>query len=390
VVNDTQGHLVGDEVLIAVARRLQQATRSVDTVARLSGDEFVVLCPDLADIESAGRRAGEIADLIAEPIPVSSGRDVVITTSVGVSCVESGLADPEAMLRDADVAMYTAKERGRARVELLDSALRERANRRTQIERDLRVALDNDELEVHYQPIVSYGEDEIVGLEALSRWPHPDGPITPDEFIPIAEESGLILPLGIWVLNKACAETAKWIATVPEAKNLHISVNLSGRQLGDPDVVANIAAALSRSGLEPDALWLEITESTLMDDAAGAARTLNAIRELGVHLVIDDFGTGYSSLAYLKRFPVDTLKIDRSFVDGLGRDAESEAIVRAVVGLTESLHLSVIAEGVETIDQLTTLHRLGCDTYQGYYFSKPVRGADVQFGISVPDVDAVA
>jgi diguanylate cyclase (GGDEF)-like protein/PAS domain S-box-containing protein len=390
IVNDTQGHLVGDEVLIAVARRLQQATRSVDTVARLSGDEFVVLCPDLADIESAGRRAAEIADIIAQPIPVSSGRDVVITASVGVSCVEAGLADPEAMLRDADVAMYTAKERGRDRVELLDSALRERANRRTQIERDLRVALDNDELAVHYQPIVSYGEDEIVGLEALARWPHPDGPITPDEFIPIAEESGLILPLGIWVLNKACAETAKWIATVPEAKNLHISVNLSGRQLGDPDVVANIAAALSRSGLEPDALWLEITESTLMDDAAGAARTLNAIRELGVHLVIDDFGTGYSSLAYLKRFPVDTLKIDRSFVDGLGRDAESEAIVRAVVGLTESLHLSVIAEGVETIDQLSALHRLGCDTYQGYYFSKPVPGPDVQFDIRVPDVDEVA
>jgi diguanylate cyclase (GGDEF)-like protein/PAS domain S-box-containing protein len=390
VVNDTQGHLVGDEVLIAVARRLQQATRSIDTVARLSGDEFVVLCPDLADIESAGRRAGEIADIIAEPIPVSSGRDVVITASVGVSCVESGLADPEAMLRDADVAMYTAKERGRARVELLDSALRERAQRRTQIERDLRIALDNDELEVHYQPIVAYGAQEIVGLEALARWPHPDGPITPDEFIPIAEESGLILPLGIWVLNKACAETAKWIATVPEAKNLHISVNLSGRQLGDPDVVANISAALSRSGLEPDALWLEITESTLMDDAAGAARTLNAIRELGVHLVIDDFGTGYSSLAYLKRFPVDTLKIDRSFVDGLGRDAESEAIVRAVVGLTESLHLSVIAEGVETLDQLTALHRLGCDTYQGYYFSKPVRGSEVRFDIRVPDVDAVA
>ena len=243
---------------------------------------------------------------------------------------------------------------------------------------------------MHYQPIVSYGEDEIVGLEALARWPHPDGPITPDEFIPIAEESGLILPLGIWVLNKACAETAKLDATVPAATDLHISVNLSGRQLGDPDVVANIAAALSRSGLEPDALWLEITESTLMDDAAGAARTLNAIRELGVHLVIDDFGTGYSSLAYLKRFPVDTLKIDRSFVDGLGRDAESEAIVRAVVGLTESLHLSVIAEGVETIEQLTALHRLGCDTYQGYYFSKPVPGPEVLFDISVPDVDEVA
>jgi diguanylate cyclase (GGDEF)-like protein/PAS domain S-box-containing protein len=387
VVNDTQGHLVGDEVLTAIARRLQQSTRSIDTVARLSGDEFVVLCPDLADIESARRRATEIAEMIAQPIPVSSGRDVVITASVGVSCVESGLADPEAMLRDADVAMYTAKERGRARVELLDNTLRERAQRRTEIERDLRVALDNDELAVHYQPIVGYGDDGIIGLEALARWPHPNGPITPDEFIPIAEESGLILPLGIWVLNKACAEAARWKTTVPAAADLHISVNLSGRQLGDPDVVANISAALSRSGLEPDALWLEITESTLMDDAAGAARTLNAIRELGVHLVIDDFGTGYSSLAYLKRFPVDTLKIDRSFVDGLGRDAESEAIVRAVVGLTQSLHLSVIAEGVETFDQLATLHRLGCDTYQGYFFAKPMPADEVSFDLMVPVVD---
>jgi diguanylate cyclase (GGDEF)-like protein/PAS domain S-box-containing protein len=388
VVNDTQGHLVGDEVLTAIARRLQQTTRSIDTVARLSGDEFVVLCPDLADIESARRRATEISELIAQPIPVSSGRDVVITASVGVSCVESGLADPEAMLRDADVAMYTAKERGRARVELLDNTLRERAQRRTEIERDLRLALENNELAVHYQPIVAYGTDGIIGLEALARWPHPNGPITPDEFIPIAEESGLILPLGIWVLNQACAEAARWKTTVPAAADLHISVNLSGRQLGDPDVVANISAALSRSGLEPDALWLEITESTLMDDAAGAARTLNAIRELGVHLVIDDFGTGYSSLAYLKRFPVDTLKIDRSFVDGLGRDAESEAIVRAVVGLTQSLHLSVIAEGVETVDQLATLHRLGCDTYQGYLFAKPMPAHEISFDLLVPNVDA--
>jgi diguanylate cyclase (GGDEF)-like protein/PAS domain S-box-containing protein len=386
VVNDTQGHLVGDEVLSAIARRLQRTTRSVDTVARLSGDEFVVLCPDLADIEAARRRANEIAEVIAEPIPVSSGRDVVITASVGVSCVEGGLTDPEAMLRDADVAMYTAKERGRARVELLDDTLRERAQRRTEIERDLRAALDNDELAVHYQPIVSRTRG-IVGLEALARWPHPDGPIFPDEFIPIAEESGLILPLGIWVLNRACADTAKWIATEPGAKDLHISVNLSGRQLGDPDVVANISAALTRSGLEPDALWLEITESTLMDDAAGAARTLNAIRELGVHLVIDDFGTGYSSLAYLKRFPVDTLKIDRSFVDGLGRDAESEAIVRAVVGLTQSLHLSVIAEGVETVEQLEMLHELGCETYQGYLLSRPIPSEDVTFDIVVPGAD---
>ncbi len=383
VVNDTQGHLVGDEVLSAIARRLQRTTRSVDTVARLSGDEFVLLCPDLADIEAARRRANEIAEVISEPIPVSSGRDVVITASVGVSCVEGGLTDPEAMLRDADVAMYTAKERGRARVELLDNTLRERAQRRTEIERDLRAALDNDELAVHYQPIVSRTRG-IVGLEALARWPHPDGPIFPDEFIPIAEESGLILPLGIWVLNKACAQAARWKATVPAAADLHISVNLSGRQLGDPDVVANISAALTRSGLDADALWLEITESTLMDDAAGAARTLNAIRELGVHLVIDDFGTGYSSLAYLKRFPVDTLKIDRSFVDGLGRDAESEAIVRAVVGLTQSLHLAVIAEGVETIEQLEMLHELGCETYQGYLLSRPIPAEDVTFDFVVP------
>ena len=384
-VNDSMGHLIGDEVLVAVARRLHAATRNVDTVARLAGDEFVVLCPDLPDTEAAERRAHEIAHVISQPIAVSSGRQVVITASIGISFVRGGGADPEELLRDADVAMYHAKERGRARVERFDQALRAQAQRRFDIERDLRIAIDEGQLAVHYQPIASMLTNRIVGVEALVRWNHPTrGAIPPVEFIPIAEETGLVLPLGAWVLEQACAQMARWQATVPGAHAMHLSVNLSGRQLGDPELVATIAEALRGSGLDSESLWLEITESVLMDDAAGAARTLAAVRALGVHLVIDDFGTGYSSLAYLKRFPVDVLKIDRSFVDGLGTDPESEAIVHAVIGLARSLNLSVVAEGVETTEQLAELRRLNCTMCQGYLIARPMPAEEVDFQIAVP------
>src|ERR1700730_12057040 len=384
-VNDSMGHLIGDEVLVAVARRLHAATRNVDTVARLAGDEFVVLCPDLPDTEAAERRAHEIAHVISQPIAVSSGRQVVITASIGISFVRGGGADPQEVLRDADVAMYHAKERGRARVERFDQALRAQAQRRFDIERDLRIAIDEGQLAVHYQPIPSMLTNRIVGVEALVRWNHPTrGAIPPVEVIPIAEETGLVLPLGAWVLEQACAQMARWQATVPGAHAMHLSVNLSGRQLGDPELVATIAEALRGSGLDSESLWLEITESVLMDDAAGAARTLAAVRALGVHLVIDAFGTGYSSLAYLKRFPVDVLKIDRSFVDGLGTDPESEAIVHAVIGLARSLNLSVVAEGVETTEQLAELRRLNCTMCQGYLIARPMPAEEVDFQIAVP------
>jgi diguanylate cyclase (GGDEF)-like protein/PAS domain S-box-containing protein len=384
-VNDSMGHLIGDEVLVAVARRLQAATRNVDTVARLAGDEFVVLCPDLPDSDAAERRANEIAQLVSQPIAVSSGRQVVITPSIGVSFVHNGAADPEELLRDADVAMYRAKERGRARVERFDQALRAQAQRRFDIERDLRIAIDEGQLTVHYQPMASMLTNRVVGVEALVRWNHPTrGSIVPSEFIPIAEETGLVLPLGAWVLEQACAQMARWKATIPGAHAMHLSVNLSGRQLGDPELVATIADALRGSGLDPESLWLEITESVLMDDAAGAARTLAAVRALGVHLVIDDFGTGYSSLAYLKRFPVDVLKIDRSFIDGLGTDPESEAIVHAVIGLARALNLNVVAEGVETTSQLAELRRLGCTMCQGFLIARPMPAEDVSFDIAVP------
>lgn len=384
-VNDSLGHLSGDEVLVAVARRIQGVTRGIDTVARLSGDEFVVLCPDLLDVDAAMRRAHEIADVIGRPIALSSGRRVTITASVGVSFVHGDVLDPEEVLRDADVAMYRAKERGRARVELFDDALRVRAQQRRDIESDLRLAIEQQQFSLRYQPIASIRDRRIVGVEALVRWEHPRrGEVAPNEFIPIAEETGLVVPLDTWVLQEACWQMAAWRSADRLAADAHVSVNLSGRQLGDGDLVSHIAGALERSGLAPDALWLEITESTLMDDAVGAARTLTAIRELGAHLVIDDFGTGYSSLAYLKRFPVDALKIDRSFVDGLGRDPESEAIVQAVVGLARSLRLIVVAEGVETGAQLAQLRRLGADTCQGYLVARPMRAVDVAFDLTVP------
>ncbi len=384
-VNDSMGHLDGDEVLVAIGKRLHAATRNIDTVARLAGDEFVVLCLDLPSPEAAERRAQELAELVEQPISLSSGRQVVITASVGVSFVQGGVADAEEVLRDADVAMYHAKQKGRARVERFDQALRAQAQRRLDIERDLRIAIEEGQLDVYYQPIASMLSNKVVGVEALVRWNHPTrGPITPGEFIPIAEETGLVLPLGTWVLEQACAQMARWKATVPGAHAMHVSVNLSGRQLGDPELVATIAEALRKSGLDPESLWLEITESVLMDDAAGAARTLAAVRALGVHLVIDDFGTGYSSLAYLKRFPVDMLKIDRSFVDGLGSDPESEAIVHAVVELARSLNLTVVAEGVETTDQLAEIRRLGCTMCQGFLIARPVPANQVSFEIAVP------
>ncbi|HEX4775726.1 MAG TPA: EAL domain-containing protein [Acidimicrobiia bacterium] len=384
-VNDSMGHLNGDEVLVAIGKRLHAATRNVDTVARLAGDEFVVLCLDLPSPEAAERRAHELAELVQQPISLSSGRQVVITSSIGVSFAQGGAADPEEVLRDADVAMYRAKEKGRARVERFDQALRAQAQRRLDIERDLRIAIEDGQLDVYYQPIASMLSNKVVGVEALVRWNHPTrGPITPGEFIPIAEETGLVIPLGTWVLEQACAQMARWKATVAGAHAMHVSVNLSGRQLGDPELVATIAEALRKSGLDPESLWLEITESVLMDDAAGAARTLAAVRALGVHLVIDDFGTGYSSLAYLKRFPVDMLKIDRSFVDGLGSDPESEAIVHAVVELARSLNLTVVAEGVETTDQLAEIRRLGCTMCQGFLIARPVPADQVSFEIAVP------
>jgi diguanylate cyclase (GGDEF)-like protein len=376
VVNDSLGHSVGDEVLVQVAQRLEEAVRPGDTVARLAGDEFVVVCEDVEGDADVLALAHRIADAVAAPIPLY-GRDAIITASIGIALAgESTRA--EDLLRDADVAMYRAKERGRARLELFDEDMRTRMLQRLEIEHALRRALQRREFVLYYQPTVSLATGRIVSVEALLRWPDPErGLVMPDEFIPVAEENGLIMPLGRWALEEACRQLAQWRREYPEWSDLEVSVNLSARQFADPDLVPVVAGALREAGLDPSGLWLEITESVLMEEAESTVETLRALRALGVHLSIDDFGTGYSSLSYLKRFPVDVLKIDRSFVDGLGTDAEDEAIVTAVVRLAQALELGVVAEGVETAGQLAELRRLGCTAVQGYYFGRPMPAADL-------------
>ncbi|HEX2699113.1 MAG TPA: EAL domain-containing protein [Acidimicrobiales bacterium] len=383
VVNDTLGHSVGDEVLIRIGERLQAAVRPDDTVGRLAGDEFVVVC-DQVDGEELLQIAERAARTIEAPLSLY-GRDAVITASIGVAHV-SGNAHPEEVLRDADVAMYRAKQRGRARIEAFDSAVRERLLERLEIEHALRRALKQDELILHYQPIIRCGDGRLLGVEALVRWQHPDrGLVQPDGFISVAEETDLILPIGRWVLAEACAQLGRWQAANPDLHDLQVAVNLSARQFTDPGIVSNVAEALERAGISPSSLALEITESVLMEEVEATAETLRALKQLGVSLSIDDFGTGYSSLSYLKRFPVDSLKIDRTFVDGLAVDAEDHAIVHAVVSLAHALGLEVVGEGVETAEQFDELRRLGCDAAQGYLLGRPcAAGRDGPDGWSAP------
>ena len=367
VVNDSFGHSVGDGVLLCVSERLRAAVRPHDTVGRLAGDEFVVVCEDLTDSEALDV-AGRVAATVSEPIMLG-GRETVITASIGIAHAEPGTR-AEDMLRDSDVAMYGAKERGRSRIELFDAEMRRRMVDRLEMERSLRAAIANGELRLDYQPIVAFDGWEVTAAEALARWDHPErGPVHPAEFIPLAEESGLILPLGRWVLTEACRQLAVWRAQ--GRPDLRVTVNLSARQFADPELIDVVAEALAKACLPADALWLEITESVLMEEVEATANTLYALKRLGVHLAVDDFGTGYSSLSYLKRFPVDLLKIDRSFIDGLGTDPEDGAIVLAIVSLAQALRLEVVAEGVEHFHQLEALHRLGCDAVQGYLLARP-------------------
>ena len=367
VVNDSFGHSAGDGVLLCISERLRAAVRPHDTVARLAGDEFVIVCEDLTDGEAL-EVAERLAGAVSEPM-LLGGRDTVITASIGMAHAEAGTR-AEDMLRDSDVAMYGAKERGRARIELYDAEMRRRTIDRLEMERSLRTAITAGDLRLHYQPIVSYDGWEVIAAEALVRWEHPErGVVHPAEFIPLAEDSGLILPLGRWVLGEACQQLAAWRAA--GRRKLRVTVNLSARQFADPDLIDVVAEALARACLPADALWLEITESVLMEEVEATAETLHALKRLGVHLAVDDFGTGYSSLSYLKRFPVDLLKIDRSFIDGLGTDPEDGAIVLAIVSLAQALRLEVVAEGVEHFHQLEALHRLGCDAVQGFLLARP-------------------
>ncbi len=372
VINDSLGHDQGDRLLVMMAERLASAVRPGDTVARFGGDEFVILCEDvLGEIEAVG--IGErISHLASKPLALD-GAEYVVTVSTGIALTSAHDAPPADLLRDADSAMYQAKESGRARSALFAEPMRARAVRRLETEVDLRRAIANDELRLHYQPIVSLATGHPVGVEALVRWQHPtDGLVSPSEFIPVAEETGLVVPIGEWVLGEACRQTQAWRQAHARLADLTVSVNLSGRQIAQSDLVDVVANVLGDTGLPPSALVLEITESVLMRDAEYAITVLRALKDLGVRLSVDDFGTGYSSLSYLKKFPVDVLKIDRSFVDGLGTDGEDSAIVRAIINLAESLGLETVGEGTETATQVEALTLLGCDKAQGYLFSRPM------------------
>jgi diguanylate cyclase (GGDEF)-like protein/PAS domain S-box-containing protein len=371
-VNDTFGHGAGDRVLQQVATRITQAVGDKGIVGRLAGDEFVVACRTVSDSEGARELADQILAAIRAPVRLPSGREVVLTASIGIARHETRTSRPEIVLSHADIAMYRAKDGGRARVEAFDETMRASISRRVLLNEGLRRAIDANELTIDYQPIVTATDCTIVGVEALARWEHQTlGKITPSEFIPVAEEAGLISELGKQVLRNACEDVARWTRQQLCAPDLALSVNISPRQLRDPGLVAAITTILETSGLEASRLWLEVTETVLMDDADESTAALRALRAADVHISIDDFGTGYSSLSYLKRFPAEALKIDASFVEGLGSDPESEAIVTAIIGLAQTLHLRTIAEGVETPEQLGRLRDLGCDLLQGHLLSRP-------------------
>jgi len=381
VINDSLGHVVGDELLVAIARRLEGCLRASDTVARLQtehtiarlgGDEFTGLLKEIGDVSDALRVAERVQEGLSKPFTLN-GQEVFTTASIGITTSASHYQTPEAVLRDADTAMYRAKSRGGARSEVFDREMRDRAVARLQLETDLRRALERDEFRLYYQPIVSLATREITGFEALVRWQHPErGLILPEEFIRVAEETAMIVPLGWWVVREACRQMREWHVQRDPQAGMIISVNLSPKQFSQANLTDNVTRILADTGLPAGCLALEITETTIMDSTEYASAVLAELRQLGVQLAIDDFGTGYSSLSYVHRFPLSSLKIDRSFVSEMGEKGERSEIVRAIVNLAHNLGLDVIAEGVETQAQLDHLTTLGCDYGQGYLFSVPM------------------
>lgn len=369
-INDSLGHAVGDRVLKEIAERFRRFLREVDTIARLGGDEFTVIIENVSDPEQVTAVAEKIRQALSEPL-VLDGHDMLVSASIGITLYPQDAEDIEHLIRNADIAMYNAKRRGgRQQYQFYESSMAPLAAERLEMEARLKRAMENGEFLLHYQPTVNVGNGRITGMEALIRWQSPEGMIPPADFIPIAEESGLILEIGAWALKSACAQARGWErAGLPP---LRLAANLSPLQFRQGNLMQVIAETLRETGLNPDHLELEITESTIMDRTGQTIATLDQIEKLGVHLSIDDFGTGYSSLAYLKQFPVERLKIDKSFIRDITVDKDDAAIVSAVIAMAKSLGMDVIAEGVETREQLAFLREAGCGTYQGHYFSVPL------------------
>jgi diguanylate cyclase (GGDEF)-like protein len=367
VVNDSLGHDAGDLLLTLAAARIAGVIRETDTLARLGGDEFVVLCEE---VESVGEIT-DIAQRISRALDASfdiRGSEAFVTVSIGIAMWTGGPETPLDLLRNADTAMYRAKDGGRNRFEIFDEAMQAWAAARLDYESALRRAIERNELRVHYQPIVRLGDGAVLGAEALVRWDRGDlGLVAPGEFIALAEETGLIVPIGAWVLEQACRDCLDWQSVAP---GVAVSVNLSPRQIATHDIVAVVSAIMSDVGIDPSLVRLEITESVVMEDAPRNLDTLHALRDLGVGLALDDFGTGYSSLTYLRRFPIDTLKIDQSFVRSLGESSDT-TIVHAIVDLAHALGLTVVAEGIDSDAKLAALQAIGCEIGQGFLFARP-------------------
>jgi diguanylate cyclase (GGDEF)-like protein len=371
MINDVYGNPVGDELLLKVADRLRGAVREGDTVGRMRGEEFVVVLHGVQDSAAAEANAERLAAVIAEPLELA-GKATILTASFGVAFAQPG-ESAEELLRNADVAMHAAKEPDQPRVRLYQPAMRHLVLDRLAQESDLRRAIDAGEFVVHYQPTVNLRDEQISGVEALVRWQHPTrGLVPPCDFIDLAEATGLIIPLGAWVLNQACIDMQSWHERFPQDPPLSISVNLSAKQIQHPDIINVVAAALARTSLAAETLVLEITETVLLGDTERILQRLEDLKALGVRLALDDFGTGYSSMSYLHRFPIDIIKVDKMFIDGVHLGAEQSAFARAMIRLGRTLGLETIAEGVESAEQASVLNTIKCDLAQGYFFARPL------------------